>query len=231
LGFLGRLEHNQKGVFHLPDIARELNARGVSFTLRIAGKGKHRQALEKMLCHQIDTRQVQFLGALIPDEVPDFLAETDVFLFPSHFEGFPNALLEALMAGCVPVCWLIEGITDFILDDGKTGFLCPTGDHSQFADHIEALALDRGCLQRTSGQVARVARERFSNRTAAAAYAALIKDVMGRPPLPYTPKPWDQFTGDPNFEHHWTDWLRDVPLVEWLNRKLQNQMGFRGLAD
>ena len=47
--------------------------------------------------------QVEFVGAIPPKEVPSFLAETDVFVFTSHFEGCPNALPEAIMVGCVPV--------------------------------------------------------------------------------------------------------------------------------
>ena len=127
LGFLGRLEHRQKGVMHIPPVVKELNRRGVDFRLRIAGKGKHRAEMEDRLASEIATGQVQFVGALDPLEVPRFLKETDVLLFTSHFEGCPNVLLEALMVGCVPVCWLIEGITDYIVRDGQTGFLSPVG--------------------------------------------------------------------------------------------------------
>ena len=34
--------------------------------------------------------------SLAPGDVPGFLAKTDVFLFPSQFEGCPNALMQAL---------------------------------------------------------------------------------------------------------------------------------------
>jgi len=221
LGFLGRLEHNQKGVFHLPKIVRELNKKSIPFKLRIVGKGKHRQALEKEMSAEIEHGQVQFLGAISPHEVPRFLAETDVFLFTSHFEGFPNALLEAMLAGCVPVFWLIEGITDYILDDGNTGFVCHVSDHVGFARAIEGLAVDRKLLQNMSQQVARSARERFTDQKAASAYAGLIKDAMVQTPLPWIPKPWAQFTGDPNFEHSWKEILHDISIFRWLKTKLQ----------
>jgi glycosyltransferase involved in cell wall biosynthesis len=150
LGFLGRLEHNQKGVFHLPAIVRELNAKGIHFKMRIAGKGKHRAIIEREMSREIMRGQVEFLGALSPEEVPQFLAETDIFIFTSHFEGCPNALLEAMLAGCVPVAWLIEGITDFIIEDGETGFICQVGDYKGFADHVSILAEDRDKLRTVS---------------------------------------------------------------------------------
>jgi glycosyltransferase involved in cell wall biosynthesis len=216
LGFLGRLEHNHKGVFHLPRIVRELNTRGISFKLRIAGKGKHRKALESEMSEEIKGGQVEFLGALNPREVPRFLAETDVFVFTSRVEGCPNALLEAMMAGCVPVLWLIEGITDFIIEDGKTGFICPVGDYACFAKHVGTLARDRNTLQTMSEQVLSSARSHFTHYKAALAYADLIKKVMAESPPPWIPKSWDEFLGDPNFDHNWKEYIQDVPLVRWV---------------
>lgn len=231
LGFLGRLEHNQKGIFHLPKFVRELNARQVPFKLRIAGKGKHRQMLEKEMSIWIESGQVEFLGALSPSSVPGFLAGIDIFLFPSHFEGFPNALLEAMLAGCVPVSWLIEGITNYMLADGETGFICPSGDYACFAQRIEHLAADRDLLQRMSRQGSQSARERFANYKTAAAYAGLIRDVMSQPPPAWKPKPWDEFSIDPNFEHHWPEWLRGTTLEQWIRHKIRGWANVKFLVD
>jgi glycosyltransferase involved in cell wall biosynthesis len=229
LGFLGRLEHNQKGVFHLPGIVRELNARNISFKLRIAGKGRDRGILEKEFAHETHLGQVEFLGALAPAEIPQFLAATDIFIFTSHFEGCPNALLEALMAGCVPVAWLLDDITDFIITDDATGFVCPMGDHAGFAQRIQTLAVDRNLLQTMSAQAAHSARQRFTHRQAAAAYAALIKNVLAEAPPSWTPKAWSEFTGDPNFEHGWKDWLHELALIRWVERKVQAHGSFNFL--
>ncbi len=207
LGFLGRLEHNQKGVFHLPKIVRELNRLDVAFRLRIAGKGRHRSVIEREMRAEVERGQVEFIGAIPPQDVPLFLAETDVFVFTSHFEGCPNVLLEAIMAGCVPVSWLIEGITDFIIEDGKTGFISPLGNCEIFAQRITIVANDRERLQAMSMAAARAGRERFSHRRSAAAYAELIQEVMSEPPPPWRPKPWSEFRTDPNFKHTWTEWL------------------------
>jgi glycosyltransferase involved in cell wall biosynthesis len=207
LGFLGRLEHNQKGVFHLPKIVQELNRLGVAFRLRIAGKGRHRSVIENEMRAEVERGQVEFIGAITPKQVPSFLAETDVFIFTSHFEGCPNALLEALMAGCVPVSWLIEGITDFIIEDGITGFISPMGDCQAFAQKIAILANDRRRLQLMSAAAAKAGRERFSDQRSAAAYAKLIEEVMSGPPPPWVPKPWSEFQNDPNFPHTWRELL------------------------
>ena len=221
LGFLGRLEHHQKGVFHLPEIVRELNRLNVKFQLRIAGKGKHRSIIERELADEISHGQVEFLGTIAPQAVPHFLAESDVYVFTSHFEGCPNALLEAIMAGCVPVSWLIEGITDFILEDGETGFISSVGDYISFARSVEILSRDRERLQRMSHAAACAARKRFSRQRAASAYANLFANVMANTPPRWDPLPWTEFHIDPNFQHSWRELVPDsikYVLKNWSQR-------------
>ena len=106
--------------------------------------------------------------------MPDFLGSIDALAFTSHFEGCPNALLEAMMAGAVPVSWRIEGITDFLIDDGRTGFLLETGDVEGFAARLAALAHDRSALDALSRAVATEARARFTDAASARAWAELF---------------------------------------------------------
>ncbi|SLN59183.1 Glycogen synthase [Roseovarius albus] len=203
LGFLGRLEHNQKGVMYLPAIVDALKARGVPFRLRIAGKGVDRARLEEAMASHLSEGSVEFVGALTPDEIPQFLGETDIYLFTSHFEGCPNALLEAMMAGCVPVCGLISGITDFLIETGHTGFIEKLGDAEGFADVIARLHEDRPKLAALSQAVGAEARVQYTDEVAANAYSGMIRDVMSEPPPEWTPRPWGAFKPDPNFPGYW----------------------------
>lgn len=205
LGFLGRLEHGQKGVMYLPEIAKALNARGVSFRLRIAGKGRDRERLEEELRDEIGAGQVEFLGMLAPPDVPKFLGQSDIYLFTSHFEGCPNALLEAMMAGCVPVSGIIDGITDFLIDQGRTGFLCRLGQADEFADAIAGLSEDRTLLNTMSDDVAREARARYTNDIAAQSYLDVFEKVMREAPPEWAPLSWSEFEPDPNFPRYWTN--------------------------
>ncbi|MCB4458423.1 glycosyltransferase family 4 protein [Leisingera sp. McT4-56] len=203
LGFLGRLEHRQKGVMHLPPILDRLDALGVRYRLDIAGKGKHEPDLRAALGSRTADGRVRFAGALLPGGIPEFLARTDLFLFPSHFEGCPNALLEAMMAGAVPVSWRLHGITDYLLEDGRTGLLCNTGDTEAAASAIAALAGDRARLAGMSRAGAAAARKRFSHTACAAAYKALIEKVLAEAPPAWTPVPWHRFEPDPMFRQRW----------------------------
>ncbi len=217
LGFLGRLEHNQKGVMHLPNLVKNLNALEIPFHLNIAGKGVDREKLEKALEPWIQQGQISFLGALRRAQVPDFLAKTDIYIFPSHFEGCPNALLESMMAGCVAMSWTIKGITDYVLQEGETGFLHAVGDCEHMAANIKKLNDNRLLLQKISKQAAKDARLRFTPVLTAEAYASVFKDVMNEPILDVKPLSWNQFKPDVNFRQKGDPWI-----PRGLKKKIKN---------
>ena len=219
IAFLGRLEHTQKGVLHLPLVADALHASGAPFHMTIAGKGVHADTLRDRMATHIAAGRVSLPGALDPAQIPDFLARHDAFVFTSHFEGMPNALIEAMMAGCVPASFVIKGTTDFMIRQGETGLLVDQGDTDGLAKALADLAKNRTRLADMSNAVARDARDRFSNLRAAQAYASLFKDVAARPPMPVSVRPWSAFEPDPNFPQTWRRFV--PPALKDQARKLR----------
>ena len=184
--------------------------------------------MERELKTYIKDGCVTFLGPLPPTAVADFLSNVDMFLFPSQFEGCPNALLEGMMAGCVPVTFQIKGITDFIVQNGITGFVCPMADCEAFASRIAELSENRGRLRQMAAAAAYDARERFSQARAATEYARLIKDVMQIPPPVWTPLPWSSFRPDPAFTNP-ALWQRALP--QSFRRAIDNCLFYIGLSE
>lgn len=56
------------------------------------------------------------------NDVRDLFSEADAFCLPSIWEGMPVTLLEALSAGCIPICSPVGGIPE-VITNGKNGFL------------------------------------------------------------------------------------------------------------
>ncbi len=82
--------------------------------LRWVGDGPDRAALEKKTRRWGLSSRVEFLGSLPPPEVPRFLGQKGIFVFPSLREGWPNALQEALAAGLPVVARAVGGIPDMV---------------------------------------------------------------------------------------------------------------------
>lgn len=95
---------------------------------------------------------VDFRGAMPHDDVLDILARTSIFCLPSHTEGFPISILEA-MASATAVVATRVGDVPAMLDEGKAGLLVDVGDVSGLRDAIRRLANDwdqRSELQSTA---------------------------------------------------------------------------------
>ena len=137
IGALGRLTW-EKG---FRDLLRAFAmAAGDHHWLAIGGEGPLREELETLASAPgIENRCV--LPGFVED-VPEFLADLDLFVLPSHSEGHPMVLLEAMAMSVPVVATDIPGVVDTIMD-GVDGRLVPVGDPQALAAALRALSTDR----------------------------------------------------------------------------------------
>ena len=74
-------------------------------------------------------------------DVADILAATDIFVLPSHFEGLPMSIIEAMLCGVAVVATTIRGPREQVLD-GETGLLVPPGDAPALRAALTRLVAD-----------------------------------------------------------------------------------------
>ncbi len=141
LTFIGRLE-STKGADLLPAIMGQLAKAKLDFRLEIVGDGTLRPGLQSALA-QYDGN-VRFRGPLSHSLIPEVLSRSRAVIIPSRVEGVPTVCLEAMAAG-VPVVATDVGGTGEIVQNGKTGYLCPAGDVDGFARRARFL-LDNGSV-------------------------------------------------------------------------------------
>jgi glycosyltransferase involved in cell wall biosynthesis len=115
---VGRLSR-EKGYDRLLRILHRLPAG--EWECLIAGDGPERKNLEALKDELGLADRVQFLGTL-ENPFPR-IAAADIFLLTSFYEGFPNAVLEALACGVPVVALRCPGGIAEIIQDGKNGFL------------------------------------------------------------------------------------------------------------
>lgn len=66
-----------------------------------------------------------------------YFARANAFVLSSNFEGMPNVLIEAMMAGCTPVATDCPTGPSEVITNGKNGYLVPVGDPEALAAGIE----------------------------------------------------------------------------------------------
>jgi len=82
--------------------------------------------------------------------IPEILANFDVFILPSLWEGMPRSLIEAMTMSKPVIVYNISGIHEIVVD-GKNGFIIPLNDTNKFADSILHL-IDNPSIAQTMGQ-------------------------------------------------------------------------------
>jgi len=104
----------------------------------IIGEGSQKNYLHKMayLLDIIDN--VLFLGRIAHDEVPKYLAISDIYVSTSLSDGASNSLLEAMATGLAAVVSDIPANRAFI-KDGQNGFLFPIKNYEIMAKRIQYL--------------------------------------------------------------------------------------------
>jgi glycogen synthase len=141
--FVGRLEV-RKGVITfataIPLILKKnpkLRFRFVGRSVEIRKGVEMVDQLKKMLagCE----KSVEFTGPLPLDQMPRMLSQTDICVFPSVWENFPNVCLEAMSAARGVVGSSAGGMKE-ILDNGAVGRLVAPNQPRELAEKVLELA-------------------------------------------------------------------------------------------
>lgn len=150
LGVVSRLS-KQKYIYDLIDIASRLKARGIEFTMLVAGDGEERANLERRIKSEGLVDRIRLLGFLNENALLRLHSRTTVHL--SLICG--ASLIEACLAACCVVGYDVEWQSEIVKTD-ITGILVPVGDTDAAAQAVAQL-IQKPIDQRRLGEGARVA--------------------------------------------------------------------------
>jgi glycosyltransferase involved in cell wall biosynthesis len=180
--YTGRLAAS-KGVMMLIDVWRELAGDYPAAHLLIVGTGRGsfddcEAALHEYIARHAMSTRVTLAGAV--SNVQEYLQASDMFVFPSDYEGFSLSILEAMTAA-LPLVSTRVGIAAELEDQCRFGLLVPPQDRSAFRDALSNMLANPA--QRTEmGANARAAvSERFSLSAEARRYCELFTELVERP--------------------------------------------------
>lgn len=146
--------------------------------LYLVGDGPQRQVLEAEVRARGLRTRVHFAG--VRQDIPALLQSANLFAFPSRTEGLPNALLEAMAAGCPVVATDVPGCRDLVAHE-RTGLLVPYGDATALARALLRLLTQRNEASELAQEAQACVERDWHIDRMFEEYAALYRECLGRP--------------------------------------------------
>lgn len=172
---VGRLSY-EKGFDRLIDAFAQITEQCPDWNLLIIGDGPEKPNLQNTADKHGSTERITFPGwiespwSVIPQAIPP---TASIAVLPSRYEGFPNALLEAMSQGIAPIAFDCESGPSEIIHHDKNGLLVPQGNIPELAIAMQSLAQDNALRTR----LAATARD-VTNRFSLERIFALWEDVL-----------------------------------------------------
>lgn len=143
----------QKGQKDLVQVFAEMNLK--DWKLVILGEGILRNELEN-LTHSLGiVDKVELPGSV--KNISNYLNKATVFAFPSYFEGFPNALAEAMISGLPVVSYDCNTGPSELINNGVNGYLVPVGNIDEFKEKLLRLVQDEQTRNKFSLEAVKIA--------------------------------------------------------------------------
>ena len=170
--------HRQKGFDLLLQAAQQPLQANPDWQLVIAGAGGHSE-LATQAEHLAITKQVSFIGKV--GNIGHWYERADAFVMSSRYEGFPNALLEAMASACAVVSFdCLTGPSEMI-EHGKNGLLVEAENVNALCEQLNTLMRNEA-LRSELGQTAALVQTTFSLENILQRWSDMFEQLdRGRP--------------------------------------------------
>lgn len=156
VGFSGELRF-KKGLQALQGLAAAFAERGAGTVFALGGVRAEERAGVAMWRHHNDgasRRLVELPYRSDPDGLCSLLRAMDLMVFPSLWEGMPNALLEAMACGRPVLAHAVGGILD-VVEAGRSGVLLDTLELGRLPERVFAVLAEGPARLESLGRAAR----------------------------------------------------------------------------
>jgi len=179
--FAGRFVE-KKGIPTLIEAMRRLESESRHVQLKLVGDGEIAGDLKRAAT---GLRNVEFSGWLPNHELRRLMRGALAVCVPSveaasgDAEGLPNVVLEGMAAAAPIVATRHAGIGEAV-EDGRTGFLVPSGDVDALAAALRRLVDDPAAARAMGAEARRIALDRFDALAQSRRLEAILLDVIAR---------------------------------------------------
>lgn len=151
----------------------DASSRSVHWPIRVAGPRMHLDRPARRA-----PANLQLLGELEPEQIAGLMSRAAIYVLPMRYEPFGQSALEAALAGCALVLADLDTLREVW---GDSAAYVPPNDPTALARQLAALIEDPEARASLAGRARARALELTPERMAAA-YLALYRDLLARPP-------------------------------------------------
>jgi glycosyltransferase involved in cell wall biosynthesis len=168
-----------KGINELTTVAEGLLGKRHNFRLVCVGEGPATEGLVQLRAKIDRDGAVVLPGLVSPEEVPKYLQASDFMVFPSHSEGMPQSVLEAMNCGLPVVATRVGGIPEAVVD-GQTGLLIDVKDVEQLKNAMERMINDSEFRRSAGRKALAYVHEKFDAEQHARKLAELLRSLVDK---------------------------------------------------
>jgi glycosyltransferase involved in cell wall biosynthesis len=179
--YVGRLQVS-KGVQELIEAADIIRKRRPDLPLRVilVGKGpmlpKLQQMVEQANLHAVVTF-AGHVGAESRDQLVQLYRRASIFVLPSHHEGMPTVLLEAMASGTPVISTAVGGASEVVVH-GENGLLVPPHEPTLLANALLSLLTEPALRNRLGQNAYCTVVEKFSWQAICRRYLACYEQAL-----------------------------------------------------
>lgn len=173
IGHIGALDNSHKGQSTIIEVARMVATSHPHWHFLLCGNGKDEDRFRQEIG---SLTNIELMGWV--NNVGDYLAAFDVFVYPSLHEALGSTLLDAMQFGLPIVATNVGGIPDFV-EDGDNGVLVAPGDPARLKEGIDRLLSDNAMLVNIRERN-RTKSQRYDVTHMVDAYETLYRDIRAQ---------------------------------------------------
>jgi len=135
----GYMDSYRKGQITLINAVKNVAQKGYKFKLHLIGDGNKRIEFEELAIKLGIEKYISFEGIIKEkSKILGLLKKCHLFVFPTHSEGLPRSIIEAMAVGLPCISSPVDGIPELLNEE----FLINYDDSDKYADKIIELMED-----------------------------------------------------------------------------------------
>lgn len=174
--FVARVAESKRPIYFLDIISGVMDTHP-ELVVQVVGEGEQLDLAKEYARKKGIQSNVDFLGKR--RDVMQLLSNAKIFILPSRWEGVSIALMEAMVAGAVPLVSDVGDLADFVIPE-ETGYIFELEDEpSSYSNKVKTLLNDKSLLSKMQENAMEFARSR-SERSVLASRWRNILDNLGK---------------------------------------------------